>query len=284
MSVALLVVSVTVLGLSRLLGAHARLLDGLDDWCRGSPTFYVAPSSDADLRACGVAASLLEEPPEAPEAPETPEPVNDVTIEALERGLSPSRVTVTLRVVERVPPERRRRAPRGRTTRALRRPRRSRRRVGGYTMVDILAASALLGIFASVAVGAARFVGVATSSLRDRARAASELRMAVEYLREDLGGAVTVEAVDDTTVRILREETVARLAGAWISGADAGVEYAADGGRLVRRDLATDTSVVAALGITEFDVEEPAADEVTIRISAGTGSEEHAVTLAWRVP
>jgi prepilin-type N-terminal cleavage/methylation domain-containing protein len=160
----------------------------------------------------------------------------------------------------------------------------SSRRRGGYTLIEVLLASTLLGGFAVVAAGAARFMGVATSHLRERTRAATELRMAVEYLLQDLGGAVTATRTAAGALRITRDETVARLADGWIVDADAGIEYRLDADRIVRMDLASGEEVVAARKAAAFVVDEPAVDETTIEIAVGEPSERRTLTLAWKRP
>ncbi|MCE9635997.1 MAG: hypothetical protein K8T90_09845 [Planctomycetes bacterium] len=161
---------------------------------------------------------------------------------------------------------------------------RARTRCSGHTLADVLVASVLVGIFATISGGAARFMGVATSSLRDRARATGELRMATEYLRQDLGAAASLARTEDGALHIVREEAYARLFGGWTDGADAGVTYERRGQRLFRIDVASDTEVVAALDLHEFTVEERALDETAVLITAGTGSEARSLTLLWSAP
>ena len=173
-------------------------------------------------------------------------------------------------------------APR-RGSRARPYERRAARRRRGSTLPDVLCAASLVGIFASVAGGAARYMGQATSALRVRARVATELRMAAEFLRQDLGGAASV-AESDGGVWITRTEPVAKLQGGWVTGADAGIEYVEVDGRLVRRDLADGTEIVVARGVAELVVAEPASDSTSVSITIGAGSEGRTVTLMWRQP
>lgn len=100
MCVALIVLSLTVLGLSRLVLTHSRLIDSMDAWCRGEPRYYVTPSADPIERQCGVAAGMNAEPPEHP-APAAPTAVNDVAIVSVTRELSPARAEAVVQVTPR---------------------------------------------------------------------------------------------------------------------------------------------------------------------------------------
>lgn len=154
----------------------------------------------------------------------------------------------------------------------------------GYTLVDVLVTTIIVGVFATVVTGASRFVSVATASLRDRARNTMELRMAAEYLRQDLGGAAILTTMEDGRFKIVREEAVARLLGAWTNGADPGLVYELRDGRLVRTDLGSGAETVAAVAMTGCSATDTATDEVTISVTAGTGSEARTVTFVWRQP
>ena len=158
------------------------------------------------------------------------------------------------------------------------------RDAAGYTLIDVLITAIIVGVFAAVVTGASRFVAVATASLRDRARTTMELRMATEYLRQDLGGAAAVTTRQDGGFKIVREEDVARLAGSWLNGSDAGIEYVRRNDRLVRTELASGAEIVAAVTVTGLSAMDTATDEVSIAVTAGTGPEARTVTLVWREP
>jgi prepilin-type N-terminal cleavage/methylation domain-containing protein len=164
----------------------------------------------------------------------------------------------------------------------------SRRRGRGFTLVEVLVAAVLVGVFATISAGAARFVGTSTAAMRERARATTELRMATEYLRQDLGAAESVEIAEGDALRITRRPACARLAGSLVhlpSGdADAGVRYALRDARLVRTEIASGTEVVVAMAMTAFTLSERSDDEIGVYVAAGHGPERRAVTLVWRQP
>jgi hypothetical protein len=100
MSVALLVLTLTVVGLSRLVAAHARLLDSMDGWCRGEPTLRVVPPTAPFESECGVAAKLAAEAPDDGAPPPAPAAF-DVDVLTISRTLVPAAAAATVRVTAR---------------------------------------------------------------------------------------------------------------------------------------------------------------------------------------
>lgn len=100
MCVALVVLSLTVIGLSRLVLTHSRLIDSMDGWCRGEPRYYLTPSAEPLERLCGVEAAMTPEPPE-PSTPAAQGTANDVAVVSVTRELSPARVQAIVQVTPR---------------------------------------------------------------------------------------------------------------------------------------------------------------------------------------
>lgn len=101
MAVALLILALIVVAMSRLIMAHSRLLDSMDVWCRGSPTLHVVPPQRPFEAECGVAASLSDAPPGAPVPPPEVTIVNDVEILSVTRTLVPPTASATVRLTPR---------------------------------------------------------------------------------------------------------------------------------------------------------------------------------------
>ena len=119
----------------------------------------------------------------------------------------------------------------------------------------------------------------ATLELRDRARAAAELRLAVDSLLQDMGGADTVVVTAGGELQIVREQAVAEVLGAWDDG-DLGILYSLVGDSLLREDLALGTSVVVATRLDDF-VPDDSGPDVDITLSVGSELSYREVTLTW---
>jgi prepilin-type N-terminal cleavage/methylation domain-containing protein len=158
----------------------------------------------------------------------------------------------------------------------------ARRARAGFTLVELLVSVVVASIVLTLAMLGWRPMARATLGLRDRARDGAELRLAVECLLADLGGADTaLPTSEPAELHIVREQAVAELAGAWSGGGDAGILYALEGGLLSRQDAALGTAVVVAGGLTGFAVERVAGTETHVTLSAGEGLGAYAVELVW---
>lgn len=95
LEITLLVLMFTVIGLTRLVVSHERLVSGLEGWCSGDPVYFVIPSEVELERILGVPAALSTTPPSGPPPPPAPQPY-EVTVETATRELYPPRATVTV--------------------------------------------------------------------------------------------------------------------------------------------------------------------------------------------
>ena len=152
----------------------------------------------------------------------------------------------------------------------------------GFTLVELLVGVTLSSIVITIAMLGARPMGRSTLMLRDRARDTTELRLAVESLLQDLGGAGTaLPTIQPDELHVVREQAVAELAGAWSGGADAGILYTLSDGDLRRQDVALGTEVLVASGLTTFEVERVAGSETHVTLSVGEGLGQRQVELVW---
>ena len=151
----------------------------------------------------------------------------------------------------------------------------------GHTLVEVLVTAILVAILGIVFGLAGRFMSGETVKLRKRARAVSELRMAVEYLRQDLARAQSAQAITDGGLRIVPEDPIADLEPPIDPATDRTIEYITSEGRLIRQDAGTETDTVVAVNLAAFDVDHPDGIQTRIYLSAGEGDLTRAVTLIW---
>jgi prepilin-type N-terminal cleavage/methylation domain-containing protein len=161
-------------------------------------------------------------------------------------------------------------------------PRPLARSAAGFTLLELLVGVVVSSIIVMLAMMAWKPMSSSTLLLRDRARDTTELRLAVESMLQDLGGADTaLPTLQPEELHIVREQAVAELAGAWSSGADAGIVYSLSEGDLERHDVALGSSVIVASGLETFDVERVAGSETHVTLRVGEGLGERQVELVW---
>lgn len=155
----------------------------------------------------------------------------------------------------------------------------------GFTLVELLIVSILVAILSVTALAAWSSLSTSTFSLRDRARVVAELRMAVEHLQQDLGGAASAVPRMGDGLHIDREDAVGALAGESHGDGAAGIDYFVTDGNLVRRNILSGVGladeIVVASGLSNFDVTRPGGEETYIYLAAGTALNERTVTLVW---
>ena len=118
-----------------------------------------------------------------------------------------------------------------------------------------------------------------SADLIERAETLRELRLAVEWLRQDVGGADNIRRLNSARLRISRSpETLARVGG---TAPDAGIDYLLTGEHLERIDRELGGNFVVATGLTAFEVTERGQD-IEILLRAGTGTEEQEIVVLWR--
>jgi len=152
----------------------------------------------------------------------------------------------------------------------------------GFTYLELMIGVLVSSVIVTVGTLAWRPISANTLALRDRARDVAEMRLAVEALLADLGGAETaLPGPDGNELLIVREQAVAELQGAWDAGADEGILYSLAGDDLLRQDLALGSSVIIAQHLLQFDVVRVDGIETHVSLRTGTGLEERSVELVW---
>ena len=151
----------------------------------------------------------------------------------------------------------------------------------GHTLIELMVVATLLGVLGIVFGLAGRYMSGETVRRRLRARVASELRMAVEFLREDLARAAKVSPRDGGGLLIFREAPIDGVEdpAAWV--ADDPVEYVAKDGRLYRLDPAGLQATVVARHVSTFEAEQPDGLQTRLHIGMGEELQERNVTLIW---
>ena len=99
--VAVLVMALAMIGLSRLVVAHDRLVQGLEAWTDGTPVRFVDVPDDPLQSLAGVPATLVEDPPASPVPPVSG--VLEVAVLSVERTLEPPTVALHVELSEVVP-------------------------------------------------------------------------------------------------------------------------------------------------------------------------------------
>ena len=95
--IAILILMFSVLGITKLVVSHERLLADLEEWCSGDPVYFVVPSEDELERILGMPAALSTTPPSGDPPPADPQPY-EVTVETVARELYPFRATATVKM------------------------------------------------------------------------------------------------------------------------------------------------------------------------------------------
>ena len=156
------------------------------------------------------------------------------------------------------------------------------RREQGHSLLEVLVASMLLAMISIAVMRVGPELTSGTAKLTARARTVGELRIAVESILQDMGGAADVSWMNNDRLEIIREEELAVWLGAWVPGpGDAGIQYELETEGLVRTDLALGSAVVVAREIDVFTVTETGNARVTITLGSGEGLAERSLQLIW---
>ncbi|MDJ0976361.1 MAG: prepilin-type N-terminal cleavage/methylation domain-containing protein [Planctomycetota bacterium] len=97
--IALLLLALATFGYVKLAGAQSSMVNAVDGWCRGEPTFIVAPAARETERQLGVPASLIASDEEPPGDVPTPDGENEVTVLSVSHGLDPATATALVQVL-----------------------------------------------------------------------------------------------------------------------------------------------------------------------------------------
>jgi len=156
-----------------------------------------------------------------------------------------------------------------------------RARQSGFTIVELMISLTFASILVMLAVKVQRAQQHAIVSLRKRAYAAAELRLATEWLRHDLAAGASV-SWNDPWLKIEREGEVSSQYGAWTGSSDLGVSYRLDVRNLLRIDWKTAEAHAVATGIDLFEVDVQAQTvSVTLGVDDDDDMSGRTVTLVW---
>ena len=157
----------------------------------------------------------------------------------------------------------------------------ARARQSGWTIVELMVSLTFASVLVMLAVKVQRAQQHSIVSLRKRAYAVAELRLATEWLRRDLAAGDSV-SWNDPWLEIEREAEVSSQYGAWTGNSDLGVSYRHDGRNLLRVDGKTAEAHAVATGIDLFAVDVQAQ---TVRLTLGVDDDDdvsgRTVTLVW---
>jgi len=156
-------------------------------------------------------------------------------------------------------------------------------RGAGFTLLELLIA-VMLSV--GLVMITAQFWGYFSRQLTDlsaRARAAQELRFAVDSLSRDMGPAVGATPIGADGVLICRDGGDANGLPEW-GPPDTLILYSLVGGQLVRRNQTSGLEIVVADDVSVFAVQDvsPSVLQVTIAVERGDVSRQTA--LLWSRP
>ena len=153
-----------------------------------------------------------------------------------------------------------------------------RRPRAGFTLLELTIVLLVSSMVFLIGAGLQSHYSRTTQDLRDASSTIRELRLGIEWLRKDAGGAVDFQRLGRSRVRIFRSDEAMRFIGG--VAPDSGVEYRLVDDRLFRRDLEVGGNFVVAEGLETFEVR-AAGTEVRLQLGAGEGAHAQALELRW---
>ena len=96
--ICVVILTLTVLGVTQLVVKHGELVSDLEAWCVGAPQYFVALAEDDLERVLGYSARLSDTLP-TPPAPAPSGTLYTVEIQAADQELYPPKVTATVHMV-----------------------------------------------------------------------------------------------------------------------------------------------------------------------------------------
>jgi hypothetical protein len=152
----------------------------------------------------------------------------------------------------------------------------------GLTLAELVISATVSCLVVVLAAQAWKPASESIVALQDGATTASELRMAVEILMQDLGAATSATPSAAGGLLVLREESVAELEGGSTGAGDAGIQYTFADGMLTRHDVASGRERIVASHLRAFDITDLGSGSTEIQIGGGSGLEDRKVTLVWQ--
>lgn len=156
-----------------------------------------------------------------------------------------------------------------------------RRKQSGHTLVELLVVTTLMSLLTTLIAQAWRPIGKSTAELRATAVGLSEMRLALDFLRQDLGCAQRVMRAEGAEVRIEREGTALARFGRGVPERDPGVTYALRAGQLLRTDLYTNETFAVARDIRHFQFKALSNGAASLELKVQDGDGERSLELIW---
>ncbi len=154
----------------------------------------------------------------------------------------------------------------------------------GHTLVELMVVSTILALVATLATKAWKPLGQLMIGQRVRVVADAELRMAVSWIRQDVGAARKLKPREGGGLRIEVDPAAIPLDRRGTAGGTPVIEYRLDHDLLLRRDRMHAGEIVVARECSLFEVRRQPDFGTSLRISCGSGEDALSVELIWRGP
>lgn len=154
----------------------------------------------------------------------------------------------------------------------------------GFTLLELLITAGLCAGLAMITAHFWRFYSYQLGDLKTRARAAQELRLAVDSITHDLGSTVGATPVGDDAVMLCRDAGDIPNGSAQWGEPDQMVLYSLVDGQLVRDDQSLGVAIVVADGVRTFAAEDVSESVLRVTIAVGFGDVTRQATLMWGRP
>ena len=150
-------------------------------------------------------------------------------------------------------------------------------RCAGFTLLELLVAAMLSIGLAMITAQFWVYFSRQLGDLKARARAAQELRFAVDTMSRDMGAAVGATPIGSDGVLICKDDGDANGVAEW-GDPDKLIRYTLVGGQLVREDQASGVEIVVVDNVSVFAVEDVSASvlQMTIAVERGDVSRQAA--------
>ena len=155
-------------------------------------------------------------------------------------------------------------------------------RRGGFTLLEMLVVGIIGVLVLEFLANGWRWYARQADATHVSTQLTRELKLAAESVAEDYGSALASRTVDGTTLQINIDAGVVDGIAQW-TAPDTVLEYAVDGGKLMRRDLTADTELTIADHIAELSAE-VVEGKLQVQLTAQYRQTEHELTLQLEGP
>lgn len=153
-----------------------------------------------------------------------------------------------------------------------------------FTLMELLVVSMLMAGLTIIAATSWRYLTVQMTDCTARARAAQELRFAVENIAQDMGAAVGATPVGGNGVLLCLDGGSNPNGQADWASPDVLVQYSVSDGQLVRYDQSAGTEVTVAGDVSSLVVENVTATLLRIVVQVRRSDVTRQATLFWSKP